>query len=156
MEYKQRYILLEEVPGVSRGPRGEEQVVVVKGTLLHRLETCNYQVCALYDLASRHSITLRIREDAGDVLNLSKDEAQLLSAIPVPTDRYTVYTTPGKIGWGLGLKNDDTVYIHLRDVHCVAATVQYKGHLEGYGHDKIMFGVEIKVMYTQILCNSFA
>lgn len=146
MESKQRYILLTELPGVTRGPGGgERHVVVLPGTLMHRLESSNYQVCSLYDLVSNHSTTLKVREDMGDVLSLSKYEAQLLSAIPSPVDRFTVYTTPGKLDWGASLKIGDIVYTHLRDIHCVAVAVRYQGPLEGYGPDKIMFGVEIQV-----------
>ena len=48
-----------------------------------------------------------------DVAPLTKEEYHLLDAILSPATRYAVYSTPGKLVWGVGLKVGDVVLARL-------------------------------------------
>jgi hypothetical protein len=44
---------------------------------------------------------------------LTEDECRILDAIFFSDDRYAVYSTPGKLEWGVGLKVGETVLAQL-------------------------------------------
>ncbi len=48
-----------------------------------------------------------------DVAPLTQEEYHLLDAILSPATRFAVYSTPGKLAWGVGLKMGDTVLARL-------------------------------------------
>ena len=54
-----------------------------------------------------------LRCNADEVAALSKEECVVLYGIDSDADRYTVYSTPGKLKWGCGLKVGDTVLARL-------------------------------------------
>ena len=56
-----------------------------------------------------------LRCSADEVAALSKEECVVLNGIVSVADRYTVYSTPGKLKWGCGLKVGDTVLARLPD-----------------------------------------
>jgi hypothetical protein len=51
--------------------------------------------------------------DSDEVAPLTDEECRILDAIDTDADRYTVYSTPGKLAWGMGLKVGDTVLAKL-------------------------------------------
>jgi hypothetical protein len=84
----------------------------------------------------------------------------LLDAIPSNDDCYAVYSTPGKLEWGAGLKVGDTVLAQLPDRSGQGSSV---GGQEGYSAaiirwigevnegDHHYFGVEIKVSVGNVI-----
>jgi hypothetical protein len=88
-----------------------------------------------------------------DLAPLTEDECRILDAIPTSDDRYTVYSTPGKLEWGVGLKVGDTVLAQLPDrsgrgssgggqEEYSTAIIRWIGVVsDGWHH----YGVEIKV-----------
>ena len=87
-----------------------------------------------------------------DLAPLTEEECVILDAIPNEATRFAVYSTPGKLEWGVGLKVGDTVLARLPDSHggkeeYTTAIIRWIGDPE-YGHKQ--FGVEIKV---GVLCH---
>ena len=86
-----------------------------------------------------------------EVAPLTEEECRVLDAIDSPDDRYTVYSTPGKLAWGVGLKVGDTVLARLppqvisrevqQDIY-TAAIIRLHGNV---GFNGYLFGVEITV-----------
>ena len=100
---------------------------------------------------------LPLRCSADEVAALSKEECVVLDGIISFADCYTVYSTPGKLKWGCGLKVGDTVLARLPDGsgrgssgggqqhQYTTAIIRWCGKtnpLSGGGHK---FGVEITV-----------
>ena len=56
-----------------------------------------------------------LRCSADEVAALSEEECVVLDGIRSDADRYAVYSTPGKLKWGCGLKVGDTVLARLPD-----------------------------------------
>ena len=52
---------------------------------------------------------------ADEVAPLTEEECVILDGIGEYDDRYTVYHTPGRLAWGVGLKVGDTVLARLPD-----------------------------------------
>ena len=87
-----------------------------------------------------------------EVAALTKEECRVLDAIDFAADRYTVYSTPGKVAWGLGLKVGDTVLARLPPQgRCgsfgehTGAIIRWCGEVEMLGETNYLFGVEITV-----------
>ena len=79
-----------------------------------------------------------------DLAPLTKEECVILDALPA---RFAVYSTPGKLEWGVGLKVGDTVLARLPDSNggkeeYTTAIIRWIGMITLHGHQ---FGVEIKV-----------
>ena len=55
------------------------------------------------------------RLSAQDVAPLTEEECEILESIRNKATRYTVYSTPGLLTWGVGLKVGDTVLARLPD-----------------------------------------
>ena len=82
---------------------------------------------------------------------LTEEECVILDALPNSVARFTVYSTPGKLEWGVGLKVGDTVLARLPNSNggkeeYTTAIIRWIGNL-WKGHH---FGVEIKV---GVLCH---
>ena len=99
----------------------------------------------------------RISLSCGDVAPLTKEECHILDAIDSAADRYAVYSTPGKLAWGVGLKVDDTVLAKLppkngqgssgdgeQQAIYTTAIIRWCGDIEKIGPIRV-FGVEITV-----------
>ena len=54
-----------------------------------------------------------------DVAPLSREEGHLLGAILSPATRYTEYSTPGKLAWGVRLKIGDSVLARMGHLHLI-------------------------------------
>jgi hypothetical protein len=91
-----------------------------------------------------------------DVDDLTEKQCMLLDAIPSNDDCYAVYSTPGKLEWGVGLKVGDTVLAQLPDRSgrgssgggqegYSAAIIRWIGEVNGGDDQHHYFGVEIKV-----------
>ena len=95
-----------------------------------------------------------LRCSADEVAALSKEEYVVLEAIDSDADRYTVYSTPGKLKWGCGLKVGDTVLARLpggsgrgsssggQQHQYTTAIIRWCGETDFDGYK---FGVEITV-----------
>ena len=94
---------------------------------------------------------------AQDVAPLTEEECVILGGIGGIATRYTVYSTPGLLTWGVGLKVGDTVLARLPDKsgrghsagaqqdQYATAIIRWTGQADGYtGH---RFGVEITVSF---------
>ena len=86
----------------------------------------------------------------GDLAPLTKEECVLLDAIQYPVDdRYAVYSTPGKLAWGVGLKVGDAVMARLPghqngdNANGVVRSIGVHDH-ELFGQISL-FGIEIMV-----------
>ena len=100
-------------------------------------------------------LAISISVSSDEVAPLTEEECRILDAIDSDADRYTVYSTPGKLAWGLGLNVGDTVLARLppqggrgssgggghQDLY-TAAIIRWCGDV-GYGG--YLFGVEITV-----------
>ena len=91
---------------------------------------------------------LRTRVTVGDsdLAPLTEEECVILDALP-NSARFAVYSTPGKLEWGVGLKEGDTVLARLPDSNggkeeYTTAIIGWIGEVTCGGHN---FGVEIKV-----------
>ena len=99
------------------------------------------------------------------VAPLTEEECVLLDAIgpgnEEDADRYSVYNTPGKLAWGVGLKVGDTVMAQLPDKSGVRhmntklryATAIVRAIGVDIKYNKIkqrLFGVEITVSYIRL------
>ena len=93
---------------------------------------------------------------ANEVVPLTEDECVLLDAIGNRTDAevgdcYTVYNTPGKLAWGVGLMKSLQGYLvpgcqatgHRN--HCLAVVRSVIPVQDPYG-ERRLFGVQIKVV----------
>ena len=80
-----------------------------------------------------------------EVAALSKEECLILDGIHSEADRYTVYSTPGKLKWGCGLKVGDTVLARLPGggQQYITAIVRWRGEANRF--NGYQFGVEITV-----------
>ena len=103
-------------------------------------------------------ILSRLRHRSADeVAPLTEEECVLLGGIRDCADRYTVYSTPGRLAWGMGLKVGDYVLARLPDRsrrgssaggqqnQFTTAIIRWAGQPRGH-----IFGVEITVstVYT--------
>ena len=105
----------------------------------------------------RSSFEYSISASSDDVAALTEEEYHILDAIHSHFDRYTVYSTPGKLAWGVGLKVGDTVLARLplkgergfgggqQDLYTAAIIRWYSDVKLEYVTKKYMFGVEITV-----------
>lgn len=108
---------------------------------------------------SPHSHLLRIGGNCSpigpeEVAPLTSNECVILDAIASDAVRYTVYSTPRLLEWGVGLKVGDTVLAQLPDRRgdgqlkvkdqYATATVRWIGKVDG-GWTVHHFGVEITV-----------
>ena len=88
-----------------------------------------------------------------DVAPLTEEECLILDGILHPGICFAVYSTPGKLEWGVGLKVGDTVLARLPDSNggkeeYTTAIIRWIGD-PGNAHQ---FGVEIKV---GVLCHGW-
>ncbi len=106
---------------------------------------------------TRGLIPLRSKE----VVPLTEKECRILGAISYRVNRYTVYNTPGKLAWGVGLKVGDTVLTKLSSLSLpywarssggggqkdfnIAATIRWCGCVPTFVGERYMFGAEIRV-----------
>ena len=113
----------------------------------------------------RHShdllfISPPIRIAAGDLAGLTEEECLLLDSVYDAAARYAVYSTPGRLQWGVGLQVGDTVLARLPEERrreergsgrgstqgggeeYATAIIKWKGMT---GYDGQRFGVEIMV-----------
>ena len=86
-----------------------------------------------------------------DLAHLTKEECVILDGIHDRASRFAVYSTPGKLEWGVGLKVGDTVLARLPDSNggkeeYTTAIIRWIGD----SRDGHRFGVEIKV---GVLCH---
>ena len=93
----------------------------------------------------RHIKTLTVRDS--DLAPLTEEECVILDAIPDIAAHFAVYSTPGKLEWGVGLKVGDTVLARLPDSNggkeeYTTASIRWIGETYMGEH---RFGVEIKV-----------
>ena len=99
--------------------------------------------------SNRESSTEIVSASSDEVAALTEEECRILDAINSDSDRYTVYSTPGKLTWGLGLKVGDTVMAKLpprgwRDSQDYTTAVIRC--CDGVGKwEKYLFGIEITV-----------
>lgn len=93
----------------------------------------------------------------GEVRTLTEEECYLLDAIKNNDYRYTVYNTPGKLIWGVGLKVGDNVLAQLPNrENFAAATIRFAQKIGKIGQRHI-FGVEITVsLFPHHLNNSWS
>ena len=89
-----------------------------------------------------------------DLVPLTEEECVILDGIPNNAARFAVYSTPGKLEWGVGLKVGDTVLAQLPDSNggkekYTTAIIRWIGKVPLTGHQ---FGVEIKV---GVLCHGW-
>ena len=134
-----------------------------RGTLLQLLHDDSY-CCHTH---TSNAALSTIRCSTNDVAALSKEECVVLDGIGSAANRYTFYSTPGKLKWGSGLKVGDTVLVRVSVMNkqCSSTATQYKlavaiirwcGQTDIFGH---RFGVEITVSslsidiwITQLVC----
>ena len=86
-----------------------------------------------------------------DLAPLTEEECVILDAIRNRAARFAVYSTPGKLEWGVGLKVGDTVLARLPDSNggkeeYTTAIIRWIGRVPLHGN---RFGVEIKVCHGQ-------
>ena len=88
-----------------------------------------------------------------DLAPLTDEQCLILDTIGSPAARYAVYSTPGKLEWGVGLKVGDTVLARLPDrsgrgsslgwqEEYTTATIRWTNR---DGDSRHSFGVEITV-----------
>ena len=106
------------------------------------------------------ALDISTRITASDLAPLDEEQCAILDGIHSNDVRYTVYSTPGQLEWGVGLKVGDTVLAQLPDKRgCgssggdkyTTAIIKWIGRDEWDGH---RFGVEITVsslLYHHIL-----
>ena len=98
----------------------------------------------------------KTRIDDSDLIPLTEEECILLDAVFTPSSRYAVYTTPGKLEWGAGLKVGDTVLAQLPNKNVRHSSDSNLDKQKEYatsvirwisevGSGRHSFGVEIKV-----------
>ena len=93
------------------------------------------------------------------VVPLTEEECVLLDSIKDCADCYTVYSTSGRLAWGVGLKVGDIVLARLpglrREVYAVSI-IRSVG-VEAENGKRMLFGVEIKVSWCidTVLYNIF-
>ena len=106
---------------------------------------------------SRLALPLGIRCSADEVAALSEEECVLLDGIDSEADRYTVYSTPGKLKWGCGLKVGDTVLAQLprrsgrgtSSRQYITSIIRWCGQTQYGCH---IYGVEITVSSRNSVC----
>ena len=92
---------------------------------------------------TRSSTTLR----DSDLAPLTVEECVILDALPNSAARFAVYSTPGKLEWGVRLKVGDNVLAQLPDSNggkeeYITAIIRWIGEIHG---GLYYYGVEIKV-----------
>ena len=113
-----------------------------------------------YQYHSHRTISLLLlyspRLSAQDVSPLTEEECVILGGIGDRATCYTVYSTPGLLTWGVGLKVGDTVLARLpnksgrghsagaQQDQYATAIIRWTGWVPDYGH---RFGVEITVSF---------
>ncbi len=128
----------------------DKGVGCLRGKLVELKQDGRYSAHSHWLLLHHISISLR----SAEVAPLSKNECHILDAIPYDDVRYTVYSTPGKLAWGVGLKVGDTVLARLppkslfgggveQDLY-TAAIIRWYGNVMKHGQC-YQFGVEITV-----------
>ena len=125
------YLVLEDLPGEYR--RGALVEWSGGGYGSHSHWALKGHEEAYYSASIRDS----------DLAPLTEEECVILGAISIYASRYAVYSTPGKLEWGVGLKVGDTVLVRLLDSEVyVTAIIRWIGEDEYGDH---LFGVEIEV-----------
>ena len=129
-------------------------VLYARGSLLKLLSDGSYRHHTTRHTSSWFLNIFSVRFSADEVAALSKEECMVLDGIDSDADRYTVYSTPGKLKWGCGLKVGDTVLARLPGLsgrgssgdgqqhQYTTAIIRWCGKTEYNGHK---FGVEITV-----------
>ena len=81
-----------------------------------------------------------------ELASLTPEEYHILDSIPHAIDRYAVFSTPGKLAWGLGLQLGDVVLARLTEQkgQLTAAIITWHGDIK----QVMMFGVEIMVSWA--------
>ena len=89
-----------------------------------------------------------------EITPLTTEEYHILDSVPHAVDRFAVYSTPGKLAWGLGLQLGDVVLARLPELndHLVAAIIRWCGDIKS----ALMFGIEIVVSGLLIIDKSMA
>lgn len=97
---------------------------------------------------------------SGEVAPLTEKECHLLDATLSENNCYTVYSTPGKLAWGVGLKVGDTVLAQIPNKNdCgssgggyqdqyTTAVIRWAGMIDYRIGERHMFGLEIMVRAT--------
>ena len=62
---------------------------------------------------SRKFVDDSLSASSDEVAALTEKECRILDAIDSLADRYSVYSTPGKLSWGVGLNVGDTVLARM-------------------------------------------
>ncbi len=93
---------------------------------------------------------------------LTEEECRILDTVDDDADLYTVYSTPGKLAWGLGLKVGDTVLARLppkgapsdggQQDSYTTAIIRWCGSTHDSIENQYMFGVEITVSVQSVHC----
>ena len=108
-----------------------------------------------------HSSWNRLSAGSGEVAALTEEECCILNVISIYEERYEVFSTPGKLAWGVGLRVGDAVLAKLpsigrrgsiggtRQVLYAAAVIRWCGYVEDVYGQKYFFGVEITVSVLQ-------
>ena len=125
-----------------------------RGTLLELNHDGSYE----WHSHHRYILLEPIRCDGpSDVAPLSEVECRFLDSIYSAADRYDVYSTPGKLEWGRGLKVGDTVLARLPELsgrgsshggqqhQYTTAIIRWCGRVEYIFGKPYVFGVEILV-----------
>ena len=139
------YILLESAPGYDRG-----QLLELVKAGEHSRAKGEYS-------PHSHGVSPRGHNNillSSDVAPLTEAQCYILDAIYLAGDRYTVYSTPGRLTWGVGLKVGDTVLARLPrllgrekepDIYSTAI-IRWCGDIQmGIFGSTRLFGVEIVV-----------
>lgn len=83
-----------------------------RGALLEFVFKCKYRGHSHRKMYMLQKMPDMVSPD--EVAPLTEEECILLDAIgPNDADRYTVYSTPGKLAWGVGLKVGDIVLAQI-------------------------------------------
>ncbi len=103
-----------------------------------------------------------ISAGSDEVAALTEEECRILDAVDGDADRYTVYSTPGKLAWGLGLKVGDTVLARLppkgapsdggQQDSYTTAIIRWCGIAHGNIRNEYQFGAEITVSVQRVHC----
>ena len=114
---------------------------------------------AYYQHSHRHHLILGgepCHPGADEVAPLTEVECVLLDSVGYYVDRYSVYSTPGRLAWGVGLKVGDTVLARLPHRNgstngqwnqYTTAVIRWAGRPDCYTAYK--YGVEITVSNTR-------
>ena len=80
-----------------------------------------------------------------EIASLTEEQCHLLDAIEEDADRYAVYSSPGKLVWGVGLKVGDAVLARLPGEEKYTAAIIRAIGVDDKCGQRYLFGVEITV-----------